>query len=49
MITIVRKVDTAMIVPFPSIIMIHPMIPADEKRPKFLIIKKNAFFMASQK
>jgi hypothetical protein len=49
MITMVRKVERAMIVPFPSSIIMNPMIPAEENRPKFLIIRQKAPHAEEQK
>jgi hypothetical protein len=45
----VKKVDPAMIVPFPSIMMIHPIIPADENRPAFLRTRQKAAHAELQK
>ena len=50
--TITRKVpypETPIMVPFPSIIMTHPMIAADPNLPAFLTMRKNEVHAALQK
>ena len=49
MITIVKKVEEAIIAPFPRIMMIHPMTPAELNLPMFLKIRKKALMAEGQK